>query len=158
MAKTQSRRIFCKNCLLASFSLFATSVFGQRNSDKGQETDCKEKMIEMIACCGLVCTDCPAFIATQTNNDQLRKSTAEKWSKMFNADIKPDDINCDGCLSNSEKLFGHCRECAIRSCCLQKQQSNCALCPEYSCQKLDDFLKFVPEARAKLEEIRSKKT
>jgi hypothetical protein len=36
-------------------------------------------MDKMIAFCGLTCTECPAFIATQKNDDKER----EKVTKFF---------------------------------------------------------------------------
>jgi len=40
-------------------------------------------MEKMVAFCGLVCTDCKAFIATQENNDAKRREIAEAWSKEY---------------------------------------------------------------------------
>jgi hypothetical protein len=34
-------------------------------------------MEKMVAFCGIVCTDCKAFIATQENNDVKRREVAE---------------------------------------------------------------------------------
>ncbi len=34
----------------------------------------------MIAYCGLNCSHCDAYIATQENNDSKRENTAQKWS------------------------------------------------------------------------------
>ena len=69
-------------------------------------------------------------------------------------DIKPADINCDGCQSDGPRLFNYCASCEIRKCAREKKVSTCAACPEYSCQKLDAFLAQVPEARKVLEELR----
>ena len=35
----------------------------------------------MIAYCGLDCSKCGAFLATQANDDALRAKTSEEWSK-----------------------------------------------------------------------------
>ena len=112
---------------------------------------------KMIAFCGLGCSECPTFIATQKNDDKMRAETAKKWSEMFHADIKPGDINCDGCTSQSSKLFDYCGKCDIRKCGKEKNVKNCAYCDEYPCEKLSAFLKNVPEAKATLEEIRKKR-
>ena len=108
----------------------------------------------MIAFCGLVCNECPAFIATKENDNVRRKETAEEWSKQFNTSIKPEDINCEGCVSNSEVLFSHPRVCEIRKCGQEKGIVNCAHCDEYACDRLSDFFKSVPSAKAILDSIR----
>ncbi len=73
-------------------------------------------MGEMIAFCGLDCNECPALIATQKDSDDERRRVAELWSKQFNANIKPEDINCDGCFSDTGRLFSYCKVCEIRKC------------------------------------------
>ncbi len=108
----------------------------------------------MIAFCGLVCNECPAFIATKEDDYDKRKETAEEWSKQFNTSIKPEDINCEGCVSNSEVLFSHPRVCEIRKCGQEKGIVNCAHCDEYACDRLSDFFKSVPSAKAILDSIR----
>ncbi len=108
----------------------------------------------MIAFCGLVCSECPAFIATKEDDDNKRKETAEEWSKQFNTSIKPEDINCEGCVSNSEVLFSHPRLCEIRKCGQEKGITNCAHCDEYACDRLNDFFKGVPGAKVTLDSIR----
>ena len=45
-------------------------------------------MSEMIACCGLVCTQCPAYLATQANDLQKAQQTAAMWSKMYNSAVQ----------------------------------------------------------------------
>ena len=108
----------------------------------------------MIAYCGLNCSKCEAHIATQENDDVKREETARKWSKLYAAEIKPDQINCNGCKSDGVKFF-HCDACDIRQCCLSKSVDNCAVCEEYICDKLSGFVKLAPEAGAALENIRS---
>lgn len=51
----------------------------------------------MIAICGLDCSKCDAYIATQTDNQELRIKTAKLWAELNNAPILPEHINCDGC-------------------------------------------------------------
>jgi hypothetical protein len=114
-------------------------------------------MDRIIACCGIVCTECPAFIATRENDDSKRKEVAEMWSKQYKMDVKPEDINCDGCNSGSKRILGYCSVCEIRKCGQSKGVDNCAYCDEYACEKLNRFIAMVPQARASLEEIRKKK-
>jgi hypothetical protein len=111
-------------------------------------------MKEMIAYCGITCTECPAFVATQKDDPDERTRVAEMWSKEFNVELKPEDINCDGCLADSSRLFSHCHVCEIRKCGQEKEVINCAYCDDYGCEKLTAFLDMVPEAKETLEEIR----
>jgi hypothetical protein len=113
-------------------------------------------MSEMISVCGLLCNECGAFIATAKDSDEKRAEVAELWSQQYNQNIKPEDINCDGCTTDSDRLFGHCKVCEIRKCGKEKAVVNCAYCDEYACEKLEGFFKMAPEAGRRLNEIRSK--
>jgi hypothetical protein len=109
---------------------------------------------KMLAMCGLDCAACPAFIARKTNDQALRVKTAAEWSKVYNVALKPEDINCVGCLKIKGVHIGHCAECEIRKCGLVREVKNCALCPDYPCDKISNFLANVPPAKANLEEVR----
>ena len=39
-------------------------------------------MEEIVAYCGLVCNECPAYEATQKNDNDARAKVAEEWSKQ----------------------------------------------------------------------------
>jgi len=109
--------------------------------------------MEIIGSCGLVCSQCPAYIAYQTDDDALRKKTAAEWSKMYGADILAEAINCTGCREEGIKV-SHCAECPVRLCAIAKNAANCAVCAEYSCATLDKFVEHIPQAREKLEDVR----
>lgn len=113
-------------------------------------------MKENISCCGLDCGICPVYLATTVGSDLMRKDVAASWSKAFGMKLSVQDVNCEGCKTDTGILFGHCRNCEIRDCSYQHSVENCAFCPEYSCFKLDSFLKKFPisEARENLERIR----
>jgi hypothetical protein len=108
---------------------------------------------KMIAVCGLVCTECPAFIATQNDDDQKRKEVARTWSSDKH-ELRPEDINCDGCLATDGRLIGFCSDCDIRNCGFEKELENCAHCEEYGCEKLNKMFDQASEARKNLDEIR----
>ena len=86
---------------------------------------------KMIACCGLDCSHCDARVATLNNDNALREKTARLWCELNSTDaIKPEHINCLGCLSEGIKTY-YCTDlCPIRKCCLAKGFSTCALCPD----------------------------
>ena len=109
---------------------------------------------EIIGFCGLECHKCPAFLATQADDNKQRVEIAKNWSKEFNADIKPDNINCDGCKSDTGRLIGHCHVCEIRKCGVEKRVENCGYCNDFPCKKLDFIFDGVPDARERLEDIK----
>jgi len=111
-------------------------------------------MNEMIAFCGLACNACPAFLATQANDDKNRIEVARMWSEHYKTDIKPEEINCDGCKSDSGVLFGYCSRCEIRKCAKASDKENCAHCEKYVCEKLEPFLKMMPDVKSRLENLR----
>ena len=111
-------------------------------------------MSEKIAFCGINCAECKAYNATINNDDELRRETAEFWSKEYEADIKPESINCLGCTSKVEPTFSHCKECRYRTCGISKGVENCAHCDEYACEKLAKFHDNVPGIKDNLDRIR----
>jgi hypothetical protein len=113
------------------------------------------KMNEMISMCGLACHNCPAFLATQSNDDAKRAEVAAQWSKDYGSEIKPEDINCDGCVSTSERHFNYCQICEIRKCGTEKEVENCGYCTDYTCDKLDQVFKMAPDAKKRLDGIHS---
>lgn len=104
-------------------------------------------MAKMIAYCGLVCSDCPTFLATQNDDDEAREKTAALYAQKFGMVLRKEEINCDGCLTVGGRQIGYCQVCEIRKCCLEKGLENCARCEEL-CEKLLRFHEFSPEARA----------
>ncbi|RLC92225.1 MAG: hypothetical protein DRI77_13120 [Chloroflexi bacterium] len=111
-------------------------------------------MDKMIAYCGLVCTECPAYVATQNDDQEALKRVAAQWSQQWNADITPEYCICDGCLAFEGRLGGHCIECPVRACGVEKKVQNCAYCGDYPCQELEKFFVFAPEAKVALDKIR----
>lgn len=113
-------------------------------------------MDEMVSFCGLLCNECGAFIATQDDDDAKRAGVAQLWSRTFKVHLKPGDINCSGCLSDTEPLFSHCRVCQVRKCGKAKAIENCAYCGEYACEELEKIFQMAPDAKRRLDQIRGK--
>ena len=110
-------------------------------------------MEKIIAFCGIECTGCPAYIAHQTDDNELRKKTAEEWSKAFGMEIPPEAINCVGCLAPTGVKISYCQECAIRKCAQEKGVKNCAYCSDYVCDQLEKWFKNVPDAKKRLDDM-----
>ena len=114
----------------------------------------KKTMTGMTAYCGLDCAKCEGYLATQADDDDKRAEVAKQWSERYKADIKPEQINCDGCRSEGRKFFYCAEMCELRKCGIEKGVENCAVCDEYICEKLEAFLKLAPQARDALDALR----
>ena len=110
-------------------------------------------MANMIAFCGLACHECGARLATKNDDDEKRAQVAKLWSDLFKVEIKPEDINCDGCQSEGERVFSYCKVCEVRRCGLEKAISNCGYCNDYPCTRLDFIFRSAPDAKNRLDEI-----
>lgn len=109
-------------------------------------------MKQLIACCGLDCESCDALIATVTDDDGLRETTARKWSEMNNAsEITAATINCTGCRADGVK-FAYCNDmCAIRKCVQAKGFDTCGDCPELErCPAVGAIFEHAPGAKENL--------
>lgn len=111
-------------------------------------------MNRIVGSCGIICNECPAFIACRTDDQSLREKTAKEWSKMYGAEIGASEINCVGCQATEGVQISHCSECDIRSCSQQTHHiANCGLCSEYPCERIEKFFEFVPPCREVLDGI-----
>jgi len=95
-----------------------------------------------------------AYIATQANDQAALEQIAAKWRVEYNATgILAANILCDGCMAGG-RTIGHCAECKIRLCALERGLENCAACPDYACEQLVAFFPMVPQAKTNLEQLR----
>jgi len=86
---------------------------------------------KMIAYCGMDCSKCEGYLATQENSDIKRQKVAEQWTAQYNTDIKPEQINCSGCKSDGVKFFFTESICEIREfCILFKFHGGTVFCPK----------------------------
>ncbi|MFH1280920.1 MAG: DUF3795 domain-containing protein [Candidatus Beckwithbacteria bacterium] len=101
-----------------------------------------------IGICGLDCSSCDAFIATQNNDNKLREKTAKEWTERYRKGnrnrppVKPKDINCKGCLSDGP-IYLYCHQCKIRKCGLEREIKNCKECRDYKCNQLIELQKHL---------------
>lgn len=113
-------------------------------------------MTEMMAYCGLVCTDCPSFRATRDDDDAARARTAAYYRETYGFDLTPAQINCDGCLTNGGRLLPYCQTCQIRTCCAEKGLANCARCEDQPCEHLTALHDFSAHAKARFDTLLNK--
>jgi hypothetical protein len=111
-------------------------------------------MEELLGACGLVCSACPAYVATQANDEEKIAAIAKRWSEEYGHEIKPEYVWCEGCLTDGERKCGHTRECDVRACAVGRGVANCAYCDDYGCEKITAFFKMVPAAKEKLDALR----
>lgn len=114
-------------------------------------------MARIVAYCGIICSDCPAFEATQMDDDAERRRVAELWTEQYSKEYKVEDINCDGCLTEGQRVFSYCNICEIRKCARERNVENCAYCEEYACEKLSKLFNEYTPAKEVLDEIRASK-
>ena len=99
-------------------------------------------MGKLIACCGVDCAQCAAYIATRDDNNDLRAETAALWARQLDTEVAPEYINCKGCHQD-EMHLGYCAICKIRLCCRERGFENCAHCSDYICDILQRGFDFM---------------
>jgi hypothetical protein len=88
---------------------------------------------------------------------EMRAEIAQQIKEHYGQECKPEDVtDCDGCKAESGRLFSGSKNCQIRKCGRQKGVENCAHCNEYVCENLEKFFNTEPDARKRLDEIRSR--
>jgi len=117
-------------------------------------------MYEKMAYCGIICDGCPVYWATiETDKTKQRKMRAEIVrisNEELGGTFKPEDItDCKGCKSETNRLLTASQQCGIRKCAAQKGLQNCAWCDDYACEILQKFHKTDPDAKARLDILRS---
>ena len=107
-----------------------------------------------LGACGLDCGNCPILIASKNNDNELRAKTAMKFSELYpeytgGRTVKPEDMNCSGCKSESG-IFSGCELCDIRKCCREKKIATCAECIQYkACEMINGFYSIPSNSQAK---------
>jgi len=93
-------------------------------------------MPKMMAACGVLCSDCPAFHGAE-KGAQHQQKTAAAWHRIYGLNEPPGNISCGGCLGPDAELFHTSRSCEARRCCLRKGLDSCGQCPEIGCALLE---------------------
>jgi hypothetical protein len=101
-------------------------------------------MEKLIAYCGINCAECGAYLALKNDDQALREKTAVEWTSAHNFNFTPEMINCTSCKGTGVQV-GHCSQCEIRKCAMEKGVVNCGACSEFkTCKTINDFLAQVP--------------
>ena len=116
-------------------------------------------MKTILAYCGLNCESCPIHLATLEEDSEAREamhtSIVNLCYENYGIRLKTEDITgCDGCKSDTGRLFKWCSDCDIRNCAVSKGMESCALCPEYNCGKLDKIFHDDLNAQIRLKKVR----
>jgi hypothetical protein len=112
-------------------------------------------MATLIAACGLDCAQCESYQATQSNDLLMLEHIAEKWTQEYHVSgLTVDNVQCDGCMTAGRKV-GHCSECKLRLCAIERGFANCSECPDYACEQLAAFFQMVPQTRLNLDALRT---
>jgi len=93
----------------------------------------KEDVKKLVGICGLYCGTCPSYLAYRKNDStRIERLSRDKG-------YSPDELRCDGCLS--DRVSVHCRDCrhGFRDCAGEKGVTWCFECDEFPCRRLEDF-------------------
>ncbi len=95
----------------------------------------------MTAFCGLNCSTCPIYRATRESDPAKRRMEREEIAATilagYGRKLTAGQVtDCDGCKSDTGRLFSGCTECQVRECARERKVDSCAFCPAYPCDKL----------------------
>ncbi|MGC9468588.1 MAG: DUF3795 domain-containing protein, partial [Anaerolineae bacterium] len=110
---------------------------------------------KIVAYCGIICSECDAYKATQSKDQAALERVAAAWREQFSPEITAASIACDGCLPTDGALCGWGAECPIRACAIDRGVNSCAHCPDYGCDTITEFLSHSPETRKVLDAMRA---
>jgi len=108
----------------------------------------------MFAYCGIDCSKCKSYIATQSGSCEALAKVAKNLEKTYRAEVKPEYVICDGCKTDKRHSFFCSNLCKMRQCCIGKKYNSCIECSDYPCKELELELNNTPEARKNLEKLR----
>ena len=112
-------------------------------------------MYEMISYCGLDCSACPAYLATQADDMDALARVAVEWGEQFGIKITPESILCDSCKTGEgARRSGYCSTCGVRACAVEREVITCAHCDDYGCETLQSCPAYRGDGKVRLDKIR----
>ena len=95
-------------------------------------------MHPILSKCGYRCDLCLAYRPNIEKDPSNQQRLSDGWHKYFGFRIPPEQILCDGCLSENPKTID--QNCQVRPCAKAKGLDTCAECDQYACANLTDRL------------------
>jgi len=105
-------------------------------------------MEPIITRCGYRCDLCLAYNPNVVENPANQSILSDGWYKYFGFRIPPEEIICDGCMSENPELID--KNCPVRPCVIAKQYRNCASCSDMICDKLKVSIVIYEEMQEKM--------
>lgn len=108
----------------------------------------------MIAYCGINCSKCESYLATQSGKYKELEKVAKKLAKVYRAVVKPEYVICDGCRTGERHSFFCANSCKMRKCCIENGFFSCIECPNFPCKELQFELNNTLEAKDNLNKLK----
>lgn len=141
-----NRREILKTCACVELALVlgSTSLSCCPGGSNRQQAMLDSNDFSMIAYCCLECDKCDVYIATQSNNDEVRAKVAKEWK------MEAEKLYCDSCKSDRTPF-----NCEAKKCAVSRNLPTCAHCDDFpSCDK-EIWTKW-PQLKEKVQAMRSK--
>ncbi|RKZ33641.1 hypothetical protein DRQ33_03845 [bacterium] len=91
---------------------------------------------QIIAVCGLICSECDIFRASE--NPQIAQDIAKWFKTEQGKDINIENIRCDGCRGNRNQHWSP--NCWILKCCVDNRNLDyCYQCEQFPCDNLAEW-------------------
>ena len=88
-------------------------------------------MDQILTRCGYRCDLCLAYRPNIEQEPTNQTRLSDGWFKFFGFRLSPEEIVCDGCMSENPTLID--QSCPVRPCVIEKGLDNCAQCDRYVC-------------------------
>ncbi len=106
---------------------------------------------ELIAICGLDCAACDIYRASQ--DAAIAQKLTERFRSQGHPDAQPSWFHCNGCLGDRGQCWSG--DCWIWQCCAgQRGLERCSACPEFPCQRLQEWAAKGSRYSAALERLK----
>lgn len=109
---------------------------------------------EMIAPCGLDCSECDIYRAA--SEPEARERILAWFKTERKISLKPEQIACQGCLGDRSAHWSP--DCGILQCSVdQRGLKSCSTCGEFACDRLETWASHGRKYAAALERLKGMK-